>query len=246
MSKKQERTPRRRLDSKGKLIISRLSLHEQVANQLRRMIVSGELAAGEKIRVNELAEQLDVSLTPLREALKVLAGEQLVALLPNRGAIVAPLTVEDTRQLFEAIAGIEAMAAELAAKRITPGQLAELEERHERMRSSFESGDNSQYFEMNREIHDMVVEFAGNPILVQIRSQLAIRAERARFMAVASGTHRLEAMQEHEDLMEALRQGDAKRAHDTWRQHLFHAGQETCRLLEEAAEGADAVQQAAS
>lgn len=240
MDTRANKRSRRKYDSRGKLIITRLSLHEQVVNQLREMIVTGELAAGEKIRVGDLAEQLDVSLTPLREALKVLAGEQLVELMPNRGARVAPLTVEDTRQLFEVIAGIEAIAAERTAARIDDDELAELEETHARMRQHHENGEKDEYFELNRRIHDLVVDYSGNPILAQVRSQLARRAERARFISVRSGSRRDEAMQDHEDLMEALRTHDAKAAHDIWRRHLTRSGEETCRVLkiwEQEAEG---------
>ncbi|WP_428649641.1 GntR family transcriptional regulator [Roseibium sp.] len=224
---------RRRYNAKGKLIISRLSLHEQVVNQLRDMIISGVLPTGEKIRFNELAEELQVSLTPLREAMKVLAGEQLVELMPNRGARVAPITVEGTRELFEVIAGIEALAAEYAATRITDEQLAELEEIQETMRGHHERGEKAPYFELNREIHDKIVEYAGNDILETIRSQLARRAERARFISVESGAHRIEAMQDHDDLMQALRDHDPKAAHEIWRRHLLSSGEETCRILKD-------------
>lgn len=224
---------RRGYNAQGKLTISRLSLHEQVVSELRQMIVSGILPTGEKIRFNELAEELQVSLTPLREALKVLAGEQLVELMPNRGARVAPITVEGTKELFEVIAGIEALAAELTAARITDAQLAGLEQLHETMRGHHERGETAPYFELNREIHDMIVEFAGNEILQEMRAQLARRAERARFISVASGPHRIEAMQDHDDLMQALRARDAKTAHLVWRRHLLSSGEETCRILKD-------------
>ncbi|WP_264212243.1 GntR family transcriptional regulator [Leisingera thetidis] len=222
---------RRGYNAQGKLTISRLSLHEQVVNQLREMIVSGILPTGEKIRFNELAEELQVSLTPLREALKVLAGEQLVELMPNRGARVAPITVAGTKELFEVIAGIEALAAELAAARITDEQLAGLEQLHQTMRGHHERGETAPYFELNREIHDNIVAFAGNETLQEMRAQLARRAERARFISVSSGPHRIEAMQDHDELMQALRARDAKAAHAVWRRHLLSSGEETCRIL---------------
>lgn len=224
---------RKRLDSKGKLVISRLSLHEQVADQVRQLIVSGALPAGEKIPVSDLAEQLGVSLTPLREALKVLAGEQLVELVTNRGARVAPLTVEDTRLLFEVIAGMESLAAGLAAQRITPGELQEIEEKHAKMREHHLAGELDQYFELNRDIHDLVVQAAKNPTLVQIRSQLAVRAERARYLSISSHEHRADSMEDHEGLMRALRARDADAAEKVWKLHLERSGEETCRVVAE-------------
>ncbi|WP_347309574.1 GntR family transcriptional regulator [Defluviimonas sp. SAOS-178_SWC] len=223
----------RRLTSRGKLIISRLPLHEQVAAELRDMIVSGTLAAGDKVPVNDLAAELNVSLTPLREALKVLAAENLIELMPNRGARVAPISVAGTRDLFEVLARLEGLAAELAARNMTEKQLGELEGLHERMRGHHERGEKKPYFALNRQIHDLIVACSGNQILIQTRAQLALRGEQARFISVESGAHRMEAIQDHEDVIEALRRRDAKAAHDIWYGHMIRSGEETCRVLRE-------------
>ncbi|NRB16867.1 MAG: GntR family transcriptional regulator [Rhodobacteraceae bacterium] len=231
MKDKAKPRSRRKYDTRGKLIITRVSLHEQVVGLVRQMIVSGALPVGEKIRVGELAQELDVSLTPLREALKVLAGEKLVELMPNRGARVAAMTVEGVQELFTVIAGIEALAAELAAERITEEEMAEIQAEHAKMALHHQRGERDEYFNLNRKIHDMIVTFAGNETLTQIRAQLSIQAERARFLSVASGTHRMEAMKDHEDLMDAFHARDSKKAHEIWRQHLISSGEETCRIL---------------
>ncbi|MDK3074996.1 GntR family transcriptional regulator [Sedimentitalea sp. JM2-8] len=223
--------PRRRVDRRGKVAISRVPLHEQVADEIRHMIVSGELPPGEKIRVSELAEDLDVSLTPLREALKILDKDGLVELMTNRGARVSEISVEGTRSLFEVNSRIEALAAELAASRITEREMQTLEELHARMRDRHEAGDLPDYFDLNRQIHDLVVEAAKNPELARIRTGLAFHVERARFLSVASEGHRGKSMQDHERLMAALRLRDAAAAHDVWREHLERAGNETCRLV---------------
>jgi DNA-binding GntR family transcriptional regulator len=223
--------------SRGKLVLSRLSLHEQVVDRLREMIVSGELVANEKVPVSELAESLDVSLTPLREALKVLAGEHLIELTPNRGARVRPITVDETRDLFEVMSGIEALAAELSAERITEDELGRLETMHAEMLECFRSDDKERYFQINREIHNLIVEYARNPILSQMRKNLAVRAERVRYLAVREGNKRDEAVQDHEDLMAALRAHDRDNARRVWRRHLLRSGQEICAIL--AAEEAE-------
>ena len=113
-----------RLTKRRKRVLTRQPLHHQVADELRDMIVHGELAEGAKVPVTELARTLGVSFTPLREALKVLAEDNLVELLPNRGARVKMHTVEEAGQLFEVIAELEALAAELAARKMTDDELA--------------------------------------------------------------------------------------------------------------------------
>ncbi len=230
------RGDRHRRSKRGKVILNREPLHLQVAAQLRQMIVSGELTPEEKIRFGDLSESLGVSLTPLREALKVLATEQLVELTPNRGARVAPLTVAETEDLFEVMAELEALAARLSCLRMTDDQLQEIEALHSEMRGHFQRGDKDGYFACNRAIHDKIVTFAENPILVNSRKQLSVRAERVRYFSVAKGTRRDEAMQHHEDLMTALRARDADAAHTVWRRHLVRSGQETCEVLREVEE----------
>lgn len=197
------------------------------------MIVTGELKEGEKVPVTALAAEFDVSLTPLREALKVLAEEQLLELTPNRGARVVPVTIQETRSLFEVMAGLEGTAAKLAAGRITAEQLASLEDLHTRMRKHYEAGEKEPYFRLNRAVHDAIVDYAGNSILSHLRSKLAVQAERLRFISVMDGALRAQAMQAHEDVMEALRDRDGDRAMAVWSQHLAAACVECCAVLSE-------------
>ena len=95
--------------------LPRQGLHEEVVNRLRLRIVEGEIAPGAKLNERELSESLQVSRTPLREAIKMLAAEGLVELLPNRGAVAAQLGRQDVIDAFEVIAGLEGMSGELAA-----------------------------------------------------------------------------------------------------------------------------------
>ena len=100
-------------------LIRRRPLHDEAAERLRDMIVEGHLAAGERVNEADLCAQLGISRTPLREALKVLAAEGLVDLLPRRGARIARLGAREVGELFEVLGGLERTAAELAAARVT-------------------------------------------------------------------------------------------------------------------------------
>src|SRR5689334_25334421 len=101
-------------------------LHEEVVARVRTMLLEGEITPGARIPERELCEQLKISRTPLREALKVLAAEGLVLLLPNRGSRAAKLTQKDVSELFEVCEALEAAAGELACPRITDQQIAEI------------------------------------------------------------------------------------------------------------------------
>lgn len=231
MKTRRSNHPRQRVDGRGKVVISRLSLHEQVADELRQMIIFGELAPGEKIKVSALAAQLDVSLTPLREALKVLDKESLVELTANRGARVTEISVDSTRSLFEVVSSLEALAAKLAATRITEEELDVLDHLHARMKVCHEEGDMAAYFNLNREIHDLVVEAAKNTDLTRVRTSLSFQVDRARALSSITPEHRDLSIEDHEALMEALRQRDPVAAQTIWQLHLERAGNEFCRIV---------------
>ncbi|MGY3437402.1 MULTISPECIES: GntR family transcriptional regulator [unclassified Marinovum] len=211
--------------------LTRAHLHERVAAELRDRIITGAVAPGEKLAVTALAAEIGVSLTPLREALKLLATEGLVDLTPNRGASASRVTVDQTRALFEVIAGTEALAAELACKRMTEPDLAELHALHTQMCAVAGAADVGQYFDLNRRIHDRIVDFARNPILSDQRDRLAQQAERVRFIALNKEARREAALQEHLDLMAAFNARDADRARRIWRGHLMASGQQTIDYL---------------
>src|SRR3982074_2956292 len=113
--------------------IVRLSLHDETVARLRTMITEGDLLPGARIAERELCDRFGISRTPLREALKVLASEGLVELLPHRGARVTSLSAVELRDAFEIVATLEALAGELACRRMDDAALAQIEADHLRM-----------------------------------------------------------------------------------------------------------------
>src|SRR5258706_16148247 len=106
------------------------SLHGEVLARLRDYLVEGNLADGARVPERQLCEMLGISRTPLREALKVLASEGLVDLLPNRGARVRSLDRTQLRELFDVMGGLEALAGRLACEDITPDEIEATERVH--------------------------------------------------------------------------------------------------------------------
>ena len=125
------------------------------------------LAPGAKLNERELSEQLQVSRTPLREAIKMLAAEGLVELLPNRGAAVAQMSEQDVADTFEVIAGLEGQSGELAAQRITEAELAEIRALHYEMLAAYTRRDLPTYYRINAQIHTLINAAARNPVLMQ-------------------------------------------------------------------------------
>src|SRR3546814_8119880 len=129
-----------------------MGLHEQVAARLRTMLVEGVIQPGAKLNERELCEKLRAPRTPLREAIKLLAAEGLVDLLPNRGAVAVRLTEADVMNTFEVLSMLEGMSGELAAQRVTDEELAEIQAMHYEMMACFSRRDLSGYYRLNARI----------------------------------------------------------------------------------------------
>jgi DNA-binding GntR family transcriptional regulator len=200
--------------------ISRLALHDQVALRLRTMLVEGLIAPGAKLNERVLCEQLRVSRTPLREAIKLLAVEGLVDLLPNRGAVAVKLTEADVVHTFEVLAGLEAMAGELAAQRITDDELAEIRAMHYEMKAAFMRRDLSNYYRLNARIHAAINAAAQNPVLTAAYQRINARVQSLRFRSNQNEAKWKRAMKEHDQMVAALDAHDGETLRSVLAAHL--------------------------
>ena len=200
--------------------IKRPSLHEELIDRLRTMIVEGVLTAGEKVPERALCEKLGVSRTPMREALKVLAADGLLTLEPNRGARVRAITLDDLEEVFPLMGALEALAGELACANITVAQMTELRKTHELMLECFHASDLSGYFRHNQRIHEIIMQAAGNATLSSMVQSLAVRVRRARYLANMSSERWQQAVAEHEEIIMALDVRDGQRLGAILKRHL--------------------------
>ena len=202
--------------------IPRASLHEQVAQRLRQMLVENQIAPGAKLNERELAEVLQVSRTPLREAIKMLAAEGLVELLPNRGAIAVELDETDVLNTFEVMAGLEALSGELAAQRITDAELAEIRAMHFEMLAAYTRRDLPAYYRLNSGIHRAINVAARNPVLTATYNQVNARLQALRFRSNQDEVKWKHAMAEHDRMIDALGKRDAPAMRKLLLEHLDH------------------------
>lgn len=191
--------------------INRRSLHDEVVGHLRALILAGELVPGQKVPEAHLCERFGVSRTPLREALKVLASENLVQLLPNRGAVVARMTRQQIDELFPIMGALEALAGELACQNIKPRQLEGIRRLHQAMLVHYRDDDWHGYAKLNREIHERIFAIADNAALTGLYHQLMVRIRNVRFSAKSSPQGWRDAVEDHEAMVRALevRDGEA-------------------------------------
>ncbi|GLK86871.1 hypothetical protein GCM10017653_49410 [Ancylobacter defluvii] len=189
---------------------------------------------GERIVERSLCEMLTVSRTPLREALKLLEVEGLVEISQNKGARIMSFTAAEASNLFEVIAGLESLAAEIVATRVDTAELDELDDMHARMMVHYERQEKDPYFELNSAIHDRVVRLSRNPVLISTHASLMLRARRGRYMAIIDPRRWEESVGEHVALMAALHDRDPEAARRVWKRHLLRTGETVCAVLASA------------
>lgn len=204
---------------------------EWVADVLRERIVKGVLPAGARIVERKLSAELDVSRTPIREALKLLHADSLIDISRHKGAQVKEYTAQQALELFDVIASLESLAAERLAEIITAGQLDALEQLHATMLAHHHAGQADKYFDLNSEIHDTILATCGNSILQQMHTKMMARARRGRFMAIMDPDRVETAVKEHEQLMVAFRSKNADAARQIWRKHLLNTGTSVTDVL---------------
>lgn len=201
---------------------TRRALHATVLARLRDMIVEGELAPGARLNERVLCEKLGVSRTPLREAMKMLAAEGLLALLPNRGAAVPELSADDIRDTFELMAALEAANGELACARITAAEIDEIRALHYEMLACYARRDLPGYYRRNHAIHALINLAARNPALTQIYRTVNARIQALRFRSNFNREKWEAAVEEHEQMIDALTKRDGARMRALLAQHLAH------------------------
>ena len=211
------------------------NLYEGTFQKLRSLLVEGVIAPGSKLNERELAESLNVSRTPIREAIKRLAADGLVELIANRGAIAVQLSHADVVHTFDVIAQLEGYSGELAAKNISTATLSELEALQYEMMASYARRDLSNYYKLNLRIHHLINQAANNPVLTQLFSQVNARIEALRFRSNQNGVKWEKAVEEHQEMIDALKTHDSERMRKVMIQHVMNKRDVVIELLKSEA-----------
>lgn len=209
------------------------NLSEQIANQLRDMIVQNQLKPGERIREREICKRLYVSRTPLREALRVLASEGLIDLIPNCGAVIASPTAEEVADMLQVLGALEAFAGERACNLITDQEVNDIKALHHLMLAAYLHGDRLQYFKLNQSIHLAIVRAAHSETLLSYHSQLNARLYRIRYQSNLRNELWGSAVEEHNELLDALEKRDGKKLPKLLREHLKSTWEKVSDLIED-------------
>lgn len=203
--------------------IARMSLHDAVVNRLRDMIIEGELPPGSRIHETQMGQRLGVSRTPLREAIKFLASEGLVELVPTRGAVVRQFHAKDIKDMLLVLKTLESLAGRIACERATDEQIAHIRSLHDQMLAYYRERRRMEYYKLNQNIHSAIVALSDNEPLAYTHGILQGRLKRARFVGHEGEENWAKAIVEHEEMIAALEARDAERLSKIIELHLSEA-----------------------
>jgi len=202
-------------------ILQNHSLTMLVQRELERMVLAGELAAGEKLNELALAERLGVSRGPVREALRALAETGLVRIEKNRGVFVREISVAEADEIYELRATLDQMAGRKLAQAIRPEQLDELRVVVKRMQDAAIRDDREGYHLANLRFHDALVEFAGNAKLLQMYRRLVNELSLFRRHTLAEPLRLRKSTLEHQKILALIAAGDAEGAGAKLHEHAM-------------------------
>ena len=210
-------------------------LREVVAETLREAIVNGTLNPGERLMEIQLAEELGVSRTPVREAIRKLELEGFVIMIPRRGTYVADLSIRDINEVFEIRTALDVLAAGLAVERITEDELEQLERLLVEIGKSIEGDeiDIDKIVETDSQFHDVLYKASRNDRLVGIINNLREQITRFRSISMQYPGRMKVSVEEHRQLVEAIAERNTELAQQIAREHMENSEQTLLQELNE-------------
>lgn len=201
-----------------------LTVSESVYQKLRDHLIFGYFKPGQRLAEEQLAEQMGVSRTPVREALLRLEQEGLIQMLPRQGAVVRRISLEEARQVYEVRALLEGLAARLTVQHMTPQDLSAIRKALDASFEVMEQGDTRSLVIHNNHFHDLIGDTSRNVVLKKILNLLHTQVNLLRITLWSTFPDRLEqTLREHERIYEAMAAGDEDGAEQAAREHIVHS-----------------------
>jgi DNA-binding GntR family transcriptional regulator len=202
-------------------------LHIEVINEIINAIVAGDLKPGDRIIEQHIAEQMQISRAPVREAIRELVAHDILQFLPRKGAYLAPLEPQGIRDVYLLRSCLEGMAARLAATRLTSADLVELYHLNSKMENATRENDATGFVECDLGFHDLICQKSGHAHLVKIIEGVRIQT---RLFMIMSKWHLVahsqlnREMNAHLPILEAFKNKDEEAAELEMRKHIIFAG----------------------
>ena len=208
-----------------------LPLREVVFNNLRDAILKGQLKPGERLLENHLADKLGVSRTPVREALRMLEQENLVELIPRRGAQVLDISAEDIKNILEIRSALEVVSIRHACQKMDNDSLKELKKYNAEFEAAFEARDYERVATADEKFHDVIFSATGNKRLVVIISNIQAQVYRYRMAYLKVYETKTAVLNHHRNIIEAIEKHDAALGEKVMAEHIEHQTQVILKSL---------------
>ena len=209
-------------------------LREAVCETLRDAIRKGILEPGERLMEVQLAEELGISRTPVREAIRKLEQEGYVIMMPRRGTYVSDISTNDVKEIFEIRSALESLAAGLAARRIEPEELETLQNLLMEIEGYIAKNDIEKIVETDIKFHGLLYKVSRNERLVNIISNLKEQLARFRTLSMSYPGRLQETLEEHSEMVEAIANGDVSAARDAAEHHMERAEKTLLKAMRKA------------
>lgn len=206
-------------------------LRDLVFSAMREAILSGRLKPGERLMEVQLAEEMGVSRTPVREAIRKLELEGLVVMVPRKGAYVAGLTLKDVAEVFEIRSSLEGLAAALAAERITDEEVIILDKILDDISTAGEKGDIKTVIKKDMEFHQVLFSASRNDRLAQMINNLKEQIDRFRTQSFSNPIRTKSVLSEHEHILNAIKQGDVENSERLAKEHIYEVEYNVMNIL---------------
>ncbi len=228
-------------------VTDKYSLRGRVFNKLRDDILSGRYADHEELKEVAIGEEMGVSRTPVREAFRQLELEGLLQIIPNKGAYVTGITVQDVKDIYMIRSRLEGLCARWATEHITDTQMREMEENVYLAEFHAQKGQLEQLAELDNRFHEIMYEACASKILEHLLKDLHQYVLRVRKKTLAKADRGLKSNEEHKKIMEAIKAGDGDCAEKLANCHMINAYQNMVQNgLQEAYQGREAENHAVS
>lgn len=207
------------------------NVSDKIAEELQELIFEGDFQDGERLDENRLSQKFGVSRTPMRDALRKLAFTGLVQKIPNRGVFVRQPSPIELLEMFEVMSELEAFCGRLAAHRISDEALKNLKAANLRCQTAKANANTDEYYKENEHFHQIIYSQSGNAFLEQEALRLQKRLQPFRRVQLRFRGRLDQSMGEHEDIVQALSDGDPKRAEECLRNHVAVQGDKFHQLV---------------
>ncbi|MGB7401353.1 GntR family transcriptional regulator [Arcobacter sp. KX21116] len=202
-----------------------LPMAQIIKNKIEEMIINNELVAGTKLEELDLANQFNVSRTPIREALRNLEASQLVTIIPKKGAYVSEISVQKLIEIFEVVAELESLCAKLASRRISEKNSKLLLSALEKCQKAYDDKNIDKYFIENLNFHKIIYESSHNDFLITQMNQLKTRLLPFRKVQLRVRNRMELSMNEHKLITDAILNGEETLAQELMRNHVLIQGE---------------------